>query len=117
MAALAVRVGLPAIYGFREFAEAGGLMSYGANLPAVYWRAARLVDKILKGASPADLPIEVLTRFELRAGKPRRVVTSGALRRRRPSLVVAVALANKTARIAWAVMHRQENYQRMATAA
>jgi len=40
-----------------------------------------------------------------------------ALRRRRPSLVVAVALANKTARIAWAVMHRQENYQRMATAA
>jgi transposase len=36
---------------------------------------------------------------------------------RRPSLVVAVALANKTARIAWAVMHRQENYQRMATAA
>jgi transposase len=40
-----------------------------------------------------------------------------ALRRRRPSLVVAVALANKTARIAWAVMHRQENYQRMAAAA
>ncbi len=39
------------------------------------------------------------------------------LRRRRPSLVVAVALANKTARIAWAVKHRQENYQRMATAA
>ena len=65
VAALAARVRLPAIYGFREFAEAGGLMSYGANLPAVYWRAARLVDKILKGASPADLPIEVPTRFEL----------------------------------------------------
>jgi putative ABC transport system substrate-binding protein len=65
VAALAVRVRLPAIYGFREFAEAGGLMSYGANLPAVYRRAARLVDKILKGASPADLPIEVPTRFEL----------------------------------------------------
>ena len=62
---MAARVRLPAIYGFREFAEAGGLMSYGANLPAVYWRAARLVDKILKGASPADLPIEVPTRFEL----------------------------------------------------
>ena len=40
--ALAVRVGLPAIYGFREFAEAGGLMSYGANLPAVYRRAGRI---------------------------------------------------------------------------
>ena len=62
---MAARVRLPAIYGFRELAEAGGLMSYGANLPAVYWRAARLVDKILKGASPADLPIEVPTRFEL----------------------------------------------------
>jgi ABC-type uncharacterized transport system substrate-binding protein len=65
VAALAARVRLPAIYGFREFAEAGGLMSYGANLPAVYRRSARLVDKILKGASPADLPIEVPTRFEL----------------------------------------------------
>jgi putative ABC transport system substrate-binding protein len=63
--AIAAGVRLPAIYGFREFAEAGGLMSYGANLPAIYRRAAALVDKILKGASPADLPIEVPTRFEL----------------------------------------------------
>ena len=63
--AMAARVRLPAIYGFREFAESGGLMSYGANLPGVYGRSARLVDKIFKGASPADLPIEVPTRFEL----------------------------------------------------
>ena len=63
--AMAVRVRLPAIYGFREFAEAGGLMSYGANLPSAYRQAARLIDKILKGASPADLPVEVPTRFEL----------------------------------------------------
>jgi putative ABC transport system substrate-binding protein len=56
---------LPAVYGFREFTEAGGLMSYGANLPAVYQRSASLVDKILKGAKPADLPIEIPTRFEL----------------------------------------------------
>jgi len=40
-------------------------MSYGANLPSVYGQSARLVDKILKGASPADLPVEVPTRFEL----------------------------------------------------
>jgi ABC-type uncharacterized transport system substrate-binding protein len=62
--AIAAGVRLPAIYGFREF-EAGGLLSYGANLPAMYRRAAALADKILKGASPADLPIEVPTRFEL----------------------------------------------------
>jgi putative ABC transport system substrate-binding protein len=63
--AMAARVRLPAIYGFREFAEAGGLMSYGSNLPNMYGQSARLVDKILKGASPADLPVEVPTRFEL----------------------------------------------------
>jgi ABC-type uncharacterized transport system substrate-binding protein len=65
VAAMAAHVRLPAIYGFREFAEAGGLMSYGANLPSVYRQSARLIDKILKGASPADLPVEVPTRFEL----------------------------------------------------
>jgi ABC-type uncharacterized transport system substrate-binding protein len=65
VAAMAAHVRLPAIYGFREFAEAGGLMSYGANLPSAYRQSARLIDKILKGASPADLPVEVPTRFEL----------------------------------------------------
>jgi putative ABC transport system substrate-binding protein len=61
----AQRARLPAIYGFREFAVAGGMMSYGPSLPAVYRRFAALVDKILKGESPANLPIEVPTRFEL----------------------------------------------------
>jgi len=61
----AQRARLPAIYGFREFAVAGGMMSYGPSLPAVYRRFATLVDKILKGESPANLPIEVPTRFEL----------------------------------------------------
>jgi len=61
----AARARLPAIYGFREFADAGGLMSYGPSLPDVYRRFAALVDKILKGASPADLPVEVPTRFAL----------------------------------------------------
>jgi len=59
------RARLPAVYGFREFTHAGGLLAYGPSLPAVYRRFATLVDKILKGASPADLPIEVPTRFEL----------------------------------------------------
>src|SRR5262245_58209547 len=51
--------------GFREFADAGGLMSYGPNLPDMYRQSARLVDKILKGANPADLPFELPTRYEL----------------------------------------------------
>ena len=58
VAALAARSRLPAIYGYREHAEAGGLLSYGSSLPGAYRQLARLVDKILKGAKPAELPIE-----------------------------------------------------------
>jgi len=63
--ALAARARLPAIYGFREFAVAGGLISYATSLPDIYRRLAGKVDRILKGASPGDLPIERPTRFEL----------------------------------------------------
>jgi ABC-type uncharacterized transport system substrate-binding protein len=63
--AMLARLRLPAMYGFREFTEAGGLMSYGPNLPDMYRQSARLVGKILKGESPAELPIELPTRYEL----------------------------------------------------
>jgi putative ABC transport system substrate-binding protein len=63
--ALAARSRLPTMYGVVEFAEAGGLMAYGANLPEMYKRGALSVDRILKGAKPADLPIERPTRFHL----------------------------------------------------
>ena len=65
LAELALQNRLPAIFGFREFADMGGLVSYGANLREQYRRAAWFVDKILKGANPGDLPIEQPTRFEL----------------------------------------------------
>jgi putative ABC transport system substrate-binding protein len=56
---------LPAMYSWRMYVEAGGLMSYGPNLPDIYRRAATYVDKILKGATPADLPVEQPMKFEL----------------------------------------------------
>jgi putative ABC transport system substrate-binding protein len=63
--ALAAKSRLPAVYGLREEAEAGGLMAYGASVPQLFRRAATYVDKILKGAKPADLPVEQPTKFEL----------------------------------------------------
>ena len=62
---LVARSRLPAIYGFREMVEVGGLMAYGPYRPDFYKRAATYVDKILKGAKPADLPVEQPTKFEL----------------------------------------------------
>ena len=62
---LAARHRLPAMYETREFVDEGGLASYGAHYPDLFRRAAVFVDKILKGAKPADLPVEQPTRFEL----------------------------------------------------
>jgi putative ABC transport system substrate-binding protein len=62
---LTARHRLPGMYYWREFAEAGGLMAYGPNLLDLYRRAAMHVDRILKGARPADIPVEQPTKFEL----------------------------------------------------
>jgi ABC-type uncharacterized transport system substrate-binding protein len=65
IASFAQRSRLPSMYGLKEYVDAGGLMSYGPNLPAMYRRAAIYVDKILKGAAPGDLPVERPAQFEL----------------------------------------------------
>jgi putative ABC transport system substrate-binding protein len=62
---LALGARLPTMHGFREFAEAGALMTYGPNFPDLFRRAGEIVDKILRGAKPADLPVEQPTKFDL----------------------------------------------------
>jgi putative tryptophan/tyrosine transport system substrate-binding protein len=65
IAQLATKSRLPAIYPTSGYVDAGGLMSYGPNVTDLYRRTATYVDKILKGAKPADLPVETPTKFEL----------------------------------------------------
>ena len=62
---LALAARLPTMQGVREYVEAGGLMSYGANIADGYRRAADYVDKILRGAKPGDIPVEQPTKFDL----------------------------------------------------
>ena len=61
----AIQKRLPSMFQEKGWAVAGGLMSYGENLPSMYRRAAYFVDKIFKGAKPADLPVEQATKFDL----------------------------------------------------
>ena len=89
---LAATSRLPAIYNGRDFVEAGGLMSYAANFTEMWRRAAAYVDKILRGAKPADLPVEQPTKFEfvinLKTAKQRIVTVvlgCGVLEMWRPS--------------------------------
>jgi putative ABC transport system substrate-binding protein len=62
---LAARYRLPAVYAFRNFANSGGLMSYGTNTIVVWRQGASYVDRILKGAKPGDLPAQFPTKYEL----------------------------------------------------
>jgi putative tryptophan/tyrosine transport system substrate-binding protein len=84
---LALVARLPAIYGFREMVEADGLMSYGPSFPDLYRRAANIADKILRGAKPADIPVEQPTKFDLIVN----LLTARALRLTVPPTLLARA--------------------------
>jgi putative tryptophan/tyrosine transport system substrate-binding protein len=84
---LALGARLPTIYNFREYVEAAGLMSYGANFPDLMRRAADYVDKILRGAKPADIPVEQPTKFDLVLN----LITAKALGLEIPAGVLAIA--------------------------
>jgi putative ABC transport system substrate-binding protein len=87
IAALAVQHNLPAVYPYRFFAMDGGLLAYGADSVSLYRQAAGYVDRILKGENPADLPVQLPTKFELVIN----LKTAGALRITVPPALLARA--------------------------
>jgi putative tryptophan/tyrosine transport system substrate-binding protein len=70
----AARNNVPAVYGFSYFARDGGLLSYGVDQVDIWRRAASYVDRILRGAKPAELPVQLATKFEMVVNLPRRSV-------------------------------------------
>jgi putative tryptophan/tyrosine transport system substrate-binding protein len=84
---LALSAQLPTLHGVREYVEAGGLMSYGPNWPSMWRRAGDLVDKILRGATPADIPVEQPTEFDLVINR----TTANALGLKIPDKILAIA--------------------------
>jgi putative ABC transport system substrate-binding protein len=84
---LAVGARLPTMHGTREYVEGGGLMSFGANYPDLFRRSADYVDKIVRGAKPANIPVEQPTKFDLIVN----LITAKALGLDIPSTLLARA--------------------------
>ena len=84
---LAARYRVPTVYSYRFMAEGGGLISYGVDLNDLFERAASYIDRILKGANPADLPVQAPTKFELAINRK----TARALGLTIPATLLAIA--------------------------
>jgi putative ABC transport system substrate-binding protein len=84
---LALAARLPTLHGQKPYVEAGGLMSYGANIPDLFRHAADMVDKILHGTKPSDIPVEQPTKFDLVIN----LTTARALGLQVPDKLLAVA--------------------------
>jgi putative ABC transport system substrate-binding protein len=109
---LAAKGRIPTIYPFREFVEGGGLMAYSIDLPDTFRRLASLVDKVLRGANPADIPFFQPTKFEMSIN----LKTAKALGLEMPAMLLGRAGLKRAIENGWLKMHESGTFMRFTQA-